>query len=418
MTSRRSVFCPAVGYRFRLVAGRGELSELRQRAIAHTLFAPTTLAEAIDRLGFVQADPIRAPARAQDLILRHRVSRYRVGDLERHYPSLPVEEDLLYAYGFLPRSVSQWLHPRGTSDLDELEQAVLAVIGENGPTHPADLAARLGHDRVVNAWGGYSKATKTALERLHFRGLLRVVRRDNGIRVYEVAPPRPEAARARPNEVAGTSRHEAGGASRRQAAGGSAAEAAGPDPHNHRLGRLLIVVTNVLAPVAEPTLRTVAAQLQRSLTGAPDHRVARQVLGALFEAGELLRETVDGAAYVSPVPAPEAAVPPARVRFLAPFDPLVWDRRRFEHLWGWLYRFEAYTPPALRVRGYYALPVLWRDQVIGWANAAVTDGRLQVELGYADRRPTGGAFTREAKAEAARLATFLGLPKGAADLDA
>ena len=34
------------------------------------------------------------------------------------------------------------------------------------------------------------------------------------------------------------------------------------------------------------------------------------------------------------------------VRFLAPFDPVVWDRYRFEHLWGWAYRFEAYTPPA------------------------------------------------------------------------
>jgi hypothetical protein len=72
----------------------GGVSELRDRAIAHTLFPPTTLAKAIVRLGFVQADPIRAPARAQDLILRHRVDGYRVGELDRRYPSLPVEEDL------------------------------------------------------------------------------------------------------------------------------------------------------------------------------------------------------------------------------------------------------------------------------------------------------------------------------------
>ena len=37
-----------------------------------------------------------------------------------------------------------------------------------------------------------------------------------------------------------------------------------------------------------------------------------------------------------------------RVRLLAPFDPVVWDRRRFELLWGWAYRFEAYTPAAKR----------------------------------------------------------------------
>lgn len=170
---------------------------------------------------------------------------------------------------------------------------MLAVLGENGPTHPTELAARLGSDRVVNAWGGYSTATKAALERLHFGGLLGVARRDNGIRVYELAPPRPES-----------------------------------DPQNERLSRLLLVVANVLAPVAEPTLRTVAAQLQRSLTGAPDHRVARQVLSDLLEGGELVRDPVDGVSYLSPVPAPAPENPPARVRFLAPFDPLVWDRRR------------------------------------------------------------------------------------------
>jgi len=45
------------------------------------------------------------------------------------------------------------------------------------------------------------------------------------------------------------------------------------------------------------------------------------------------------------------------VRSLAPFDPLVLDRRRFEHLWGWAYRFEAYTPLVQRRFGYYAMPV-------------------------------------------------------------
>jgi len=54
--------------------------------IARSLFKPTSLLRAIARLGFVQADPMRAPARAQDLILAHRVKDYRVGELERRYP--------------------------------------------------------------------------------------------------------------------------------------------------------------------------------------------------------------------------------------------------------------------------------------------------------------------------------------------
>lgn len=71
------------------------LAALRRYAVARTLFAPTSLPAAIKRLGFVQADPIRAPARAQDLTLRHRVKSYRAGDLERRYAALGVEGDFL-----------------------------------------------------------------------------------------------------------------------------------------------------------------------------------------------------------------------------------------------------------------------------------------------------------------------------------
>lgn len=81
------------------------MDELRRYAIARSLFAPTTLKRAIHKLGFVQADPIRAPARAQDLTLRHRVKGYRVGDLERHYAKLGVEEDFFVNCGFLAAQV-------------------------------------------------------------------------------------------------------------------------------------------------------------------------------------------------------------------------------------------------------------------------------------------------------------------------
>ena len=88
------------------------LDHLRQYAIARTLFKPTTLGRAIDKLGFVQANPIRAPARAQDLTLRHRVVGYRAGDLERRYARLAVEEDVFVNYGFLPRQHHALMHPR------------------------------------------------------------------------------------------------------------------------------------------------------------------------------------------------------------------------------------------------------------------------------------------------------------------
>jgi hypothetical protein len=96
------------------------------------------------------------------------------------------------------------------------------------------------------------------------------------------------------------------------------------------------------------------------------------------------------------------------VRLLAPFDPLVWDRDRWEILWGWTYRFEAYTPAAKRKLGYYALPLLWRDRVIGWANLTAKDGKLDCEFGYVKSRPREAAFRRELEAEVERVKFFLG----------
>jgi uncharacterized protein YcaQ len=100
------------------------------------------------------------------------------------------------------------------------------------------------------------------------------------------------------------------------------------------------------------------------------------------------------------------------VRFLAPFDPLVWDRRRFEHLWQWTYRFEAYTPLAKRRLGYYALPLLWNTdddaRVVGWVNVTRSPNRqIEVNDGYATRKPTAKAFASAFDAEVARLKAFL-----------
>ena len=83
------------------------------------------------------------------------------------------------------------------------------------------------------------------------------------------------------------------------------------------------------------------------------------VVAAALRSGVLEREEVDGESYLRPAQEGGMAQPaPQDVRLLAPFDPLIWDRRRFEHLWGWPYRFEAYTPPLRRQFGYYAMPLL------------------------------------------------------------
>src|SRR6516225_2325345 len=171
--------------------------DLRGFAVARSLFKPTTLKRALDRLGFVQADPIRAPARAQDLILRHRVKDYHAGDLERLYPKLGVEEDFFVVYGFLTKRIQALMHPRASAGVpaessgpwpvarEKRARLLLDFVQARGAVHPREVDAHFSHGRVRNYWGGSSNATTHLLDAMHYRGLLRVARREKGIRIYE-----------------------------------------------------------------------------------------------------------------------------------------------------------------------------------------------------------------------------------------
>ncbi len=345
------------------------LAALRSHAVASSLFTPTSLKKTIERLGFVQADPIRSPARAQDLILRHRVKDYRAGDLERQYSKLDIEEDFLYAYGFMPRATWQLLHPRLDRKLTASEKRVLAIVSAEKRIHPRDLEAHLGSQRELNAWGGYSKATTRTLQALHYRGLLRVAEREKGIRLYEA----------------------------------TRGEYQGMEPAE-RLRRLILLIAKILAPLPERSLR---ATLQHLAHAAPALDGRHTTLTALIESGELANAEVDGLRYLWPAGKLIRREPEALVRFLAPFDPLVWDRRRFEHFWGWAYRFEAYTPPAKRKLGYYAMPLLWRDEVVGWVNISGSHHSLHIEPGFISHEPSEAAFRRAFQEEKQRFGCFL-----------
>src|SRR5262245_48450039 len=164
------------------------LDDLRRFTVARSLFPPTTLERALDTFGFVQADPIRAPARAQDLTLRHRVDGYRAGDLERRYATLDIEEDVFVNYGFVTRDLYALMHPRGGPSWRGLRrkrvQALLEFVRTRGPVHPRQVDDHFSHGTVTNYWGGSSNATTHMLDHLHYLGLLRVVRREAGIRIY------------------------------------------------------------------------------------------------------------------------------------------------------------------------------------------------------------------------------------------
>jgi len=370
------------------------LDDLRRFAVVRSLFAPTTLQGALDRLGFVQADPIRAPARAQDLTLRHRVKDYRTGDLERRYAALDVREDFFVNYGFVTSAVHSLMHPREAASgwpasRRKRAQALLEFVREAGTVHPRAVDAHFAHGRVTNYWGGSSSATTHLLDDMHYRGLLRIVRRERGVRIYgvhEQAPP-PRSAHDAPRP-------------RRPGVLGAAARRA-------RIDALVDVVVRKYAPLPRASLAGVVGRLRYAVPQWRDE------LRAAFDRARLrlAHARVDDTDWYWPPkervrrePAPEI------VRLLTPFDPVVWDRPRFARLWGWEYRFEAYTPAPKRKLGYYALPLLWGDRVIGWGNVSVVKGELRWDVGYtAARPPSGAAFARELEAEIDRLRRFLGL---------
>jgi len=289
------------------------------------------------------------------------------------------------------------MHPRGLASRwppgrRQRAHLLLAFVRERGSVHPREVDRHFSHGRVTNYWGGSSSATTHLMELMHYGGLLRVVRREAGIRIYGL--------------------HERGDAlhapkldGRRQGADGIEVT-----ERHARIDALVDVAVRIYAPVPTATLSHLVRRLRYA---------APQWHGELGKALQRARHRlahahVDGMDWYWP-----AGERPIRrlglnereeaVRLLAPFDPIVWDRLRFERLWGWQYRFEAYTPAAKRKLGYYALPLLWRDHVIGWANLSLKNGELRADIGYvAARPPRDRTFGRALEAELDRMRFFLG----------
>ncbi len=233
--------------------------------------------------------------------------------------------------------------------------------------HPREVDAHFAHGKVTNWFGGSSNASTQLLDGMHYRGLLRIARREGGIRLY--------AARE---------------------------ASAAPDDEAAAMDRLVDIIVNKYAPMPA---RTLSGLIMRLRYAVPHWGKARRQAWLRAKA-RLPNAKVEGQHWFWP----EGENPrslryrvPDEVRLFAPFDPVVWCRHRFEIFWNWAYRFEAYTPAPKRLRGYYALPLMWRDDVIGWGNLSVVDGRLAPQLGYTAGRPprsapSGRRSTRSSRA--------------------
>ena len=294
------------------------LDDIRRLAVGRSLFAPTTLDRAIDTLGFVQADPdprAGAGAGPDSAAARRGLSR------RRPRAALPRARDRRRRLHQL-----RLRHPRGAGADAPAGRRVAAADGrQQARAGPAGLRARARH-------GAPARSRRAFLAR-HASPTTGAARR---------APPRTCSRRCTTRDCC---------ASPAATTASAFTRSTGTGPHRWdrrrakaRVDALVDVLVQQYAPLPAASLSQVIEP--PALRGAAvAWRIAKRAAASQATAGargDRRPVVVLAGTRVSDA----ARRQRRRVHLLAPFDPVVWDRRRFELLWGWPYRFEAYTPVA------------------------------------------------------------------------
>ena len=364
----------------------------------------------VDRLGSLQFDPLDVTGRNHDLVLAARIGGYRRAWTD----ALLYEERRLFeAYNkglsLLPTAELPWYRigwDRSRRDHEDaafrdhgpLVEELIARIRADGPLSPTDIAPRA----AIDWYWRPTNQVRAILEALAEAGILGLARRDGNRRVYDLVE------RLFPNELLAERRPER-------------------DQRRHKvLSRYRAHGLLGRAGSAELWIGTAAAR-GGDASATPDPTRA-QLVNELVEAGELVPVAVDGvrgdrfilAGEVGLLDAPDGGAPPG-VAFLAPLDPFVWDREFLRSLYGFDYVWEVYVPQAKRRWGYYVLPILFGDRLVGRIEPRIDrrHGTLRVldlwwEAGFVPDRSHGfvEAFSDALEAHARFLgATRVSLPR-------
>jgi len=141
--------------------------------------------------------------------------------------------------------------------------------------------------------------------------------------------------------------------------------------------------------------------------------VTQRALDALLREGATVRVEIADAAWKGSYYAP-AGVPirdgwEGRTTLLSPFDNLIIDRARTEQLFGYRYRMEIYTPPQLRKVGYWAMPVLHGDRIVGSVDPRFERARGELIVNKVVLEPNAPRnVMRHMRGAVEELATFVG----------
>jgi uncharacterized protein len=344
------------------------------------------LHRAFDRMGLIQIDSVNVLARSQEVVLFSRLGDHprsllpdaaddgEVLEAWVHVAShIPIDQYPLIRFQMERRLAEppQWvtdLLRRKPTILDD----VLARLAD-GPVVAGDVSQRVG---PKSSWWDWDDG-KLALEHLLRCGLATARRRRNDFaRIYELAALRlPADLLAAPVIPEREARKEM----LRRAA------------RHHGVATF-----------------TDLTDYHRQVNAA-----CKPLVAELVEDGELIPVQVDGWAQQAYLH--RDARQPRRVAaraLLSPFDPLVWSRDRAERLFGFEYRIEIYTPPAKRVYGYYVLPILLGDELVGRVDlkADRSTGRLLVQAAWVEPGVPSEAVAAEVAEELGEMADWLDLP--------
>ncbi len=325
-----------------------------QRLLARPVKATTaSVTRLVQELGFVQLDSIQRVERAHHLILGPRLTEYRPAMLDRaafrdramfehwtHDASLVPVEHLphwkpRFAAAEARANASQWFTGRLGEDPERTVARVRARIEKEGPLRARDFESAT--PREAAGWWSWTPE-KAALELLWRMGVFAVTRREDFHKVYDLME------RVHP-EVAAL-------------------------PHPTRAEHVEWACTGALERLGVATPAELAA-----FWAAISLAEASEWCRARVKEGRVVPVSVAPADRSAPKAAfalhdwqsrvSRAPAPPPGLRLLAPFDPIIRDRKRLARLFDFDYRFEAFTPAPKRVHGYYVMPILEGDRLVG-----------------------------------------------------
>ncbi len=317
---------------------------------------PESVLRVIDRIGSLQFDPLEVPgARNHDLVLQARIDGYRREWADQWLYASREERRLIELYNKmlsilpiteLPYYRLSWAE--GVTNYAEFlnEQRDLAdrIRDHIRETGPVSTAAFRDHDHLINWWWDSNqppstRAARAVMEAMFVAGELGISRREGSRRFYDLVE------RLVPADLL-------------------AEHAPEPEQIRHRL----ISRHRGVGLMAEGG----AGEL---LWGTGTAAERKRMTAELIDDGTLIPVRVEGLKQIRHVLGDElpiletTALPDAdrtqAVSFLAPLGPMLWDRRLVRDLFGFDYIWEVYVPAPKRRHGYYVLPILFGDRLVG-----------------------------------------------------